>query len=123
MVTLVIELVTKVAEGAEGRHTRPPRLRGFTMLSRRGTWTDRPPPVVLSCCRGVGADALRPSAGFSACYGISIASHGLRPFWVTLRGCEGIQAYRHKRTPAGCEPVRGFVRYNQRKRGRLWCFQ
>ena len=44
------------------RQTCPPRLRGFTMLSRRGTWTDYPPPVVLSCCRGAGVDALRPSA-------------------------------------------------------------
>lgn len=64
-----------------------------------------------------------PLCGLSARYGISIAPHGLRPSWAALRGCDGIQAYRHKRTPAGCEPVRGFVRYNQRKRGRLWCFQ
>ena len=51
------------------------------------------------------------------------APHGLRPSWAALRGCDGIQANRHKRTPAGYEPVRGFVRYNQRKRGRLWRFQ
>lgn len=108
------------------RQTCPPWLRGFTMLSRCGTGTDRPPPVVLpwdvvqawTLCA-----PLRPSAGFSARYGISIAPHGLRPSWAALRGCDGIQAYRHKRTPAGCEPVRGFVRYDQRKRGRLWCFQ
>lgn len=105
------------------RQTRPPRLRGFTMLSRRGAGTDRPPPVVLSCCRGASVDALRPSVGFSARHSISIAPHGLRPSWAALRGCEGIQANRHKRTPAGCEPVRGFVCYNHRKRGRLWCFQ
>lgn len=92
------------------------------MLSRRGIGTDRPPPVVLSCGRGAGVDAVRPSAplcGLSALDSISIAPHGLRPSWAALRGCEGIQAYKHKRTPAGCEPVRGFVRYNQRKRGRL----
>lgn len=69
------------------------------MFSRRGTWTDRPPPVVLSCCRGAGVDAVRPSAGFPARHGISIASHGLRPSWTALRGCEGIQSNRHKRTP------------------------
>jgi hypothetical protein len=91
---------------------RPPAARGDVLLPR--------------CRRGRSAPLcapLRPSAGFSACYGISIAPHGLRPSWAALRGCEGIQAYKHKRTPAGCEPVRGFVRYNQRKRGRLWCFQ
>lgn len=45
------------------------------MLSRRGTGTDRPPPVVLSCCRGAGVDALRSSAplcGLSARHGISM---------------------------------------------------
>lgn len=96
------------------------------MLSRRGTWTDRPPSGVLPWDVVQAVDALRPlrsSVGFSARHGISIAPHGLRPSWAALRGCEDIQAYRHKRTPAGCEPVRGFVRYNQRKRGRLWCFQ
>lgn len=109
------------------RQTCPPRLRGFTMLSRRGTWADRPPPS--GCCPAAVVQAwtlcapLRPSAGFPARHGISIAPYGLRPSWAALRGCEGIQAYRYKRTPAGCEPVRGFVRYNQRKRGRLWCFQ
>ena len=55
--------------------------------------TDRPPSVVLllgvvqawTLCA-----ILRPSAGFSACYGISIAPHGLRPSWAVLWGCEGI---------------------------------
>ena len=64
-----------------------------------------------------------PLCGLSARGSITIAPHGLRPSWAALRGCEGIRTNRHKRTPAGCEPVRGFVRYNQRKRGRLWCFQ
>lgn len=93
-----------------------------------GQTARRPPGAVLLpwCRRGRSAPLcapLRPSAGFPARHGISIAPHGLRPSWAALRGCEGIQAYKHKRTPAGCEPVRGFVRYNQRKRGRLWCFQ
>lgn len=92
----------------------------------QGQTARRPPPVVLSCCRGAGVDALRPSAplcGLSARHGISKPRTAFCPSWVALRGCEGIQAYKHKRTPAGCEPVRGFVRYNQRKRGQLWCFQ
>ena len=70
------------------------------MLSRRGAGTDRPPPVVLPWDVVQAWDALRPSAGFSARHGISIAPHGLRPSWVALRGCEGIQTNRHKRTPA-----------------------
>ena len=44
------------------RQTCPPRLRGFTMLSRRGTGTDRPPPVVLPWGVVQAVDALRPSA-------------------------------------------------------------
>lgn len=109
------------------RQTCPPRLRGFTMLSSLGR--DRPPAARRPwCCRGAWCRRGRSApicvlCGLSARYGISIAPYGLRPSWAALRGCEGIQAYRHKRTPAGCEPVRGFVCYNQRKRGRRWCFQ
>ena len=64
------------------RQTCPPRLRGFTMLSRRGTWTDHPPPVVLSCCRGAGVGTMRPSAplcGLSARHGISYSPERLAP--------------------------------------------
>lgn len=52
---------------------------------------DRPPAargVVVG--RGAGVDALRPSAGFSARYGISIAPHGLHQYLAALRGCESI---------------------------------
>ena len=92
------------------RQTCPPRLRGFTMLSRRGTGTDRPPPVVLPWDVVQAVDALRPSAplcGLFCPLWLSIAPHGLRPSWVALRGCEGIQLNRHKRTPEGCLNLSG----------------
>lgn len=79
------------------RQTRPPRLRGFHHAFKAWAGTDRPAArgaVLWTWCR-CGRSAplcapLRPSAGFSARHGISIAPHGLRPSWAALRGCEGI---------------------------------
>ena len=75
------------------RQPLPAQAAEFHHAFEPGAWTDRPPSVVLPL--GVVqawtlCAPLRPSAGFSARYGISIAPHGLRPSLAVLRGCEGI---------------------------------